>query len=134
MQTRIFNATWLLITAVLVFTSCRPLESMNRSNRSLESAVVTVLLPVGSQTIRTTNRTTIKMIQEWLTEVRATQLPPEQIGAVIPWCTIIFYEGSHDRPPASTNLVYAIRDRTTRHELLTKEQRQKLLSILESER
>jgi hypothetical protein len=91
------------------------------------TAVVTVLRPVGSRTVQTTNHGQIKMIEDWLQEVKSTQLPLEQLGAVGPWCTVTFYRGSN---AISTNLIFASDSRTTRRELLTDDQRQKLLNII----
>jgi hypothetical protein len=70
------------------------------------------------------------MIREWLQEVRSTQLPQEQMGAVGPWCTVTFYGGTN---AIATNLVFAIRGRATSDRLLTDEQRQKLLNIIGQE-
>jgi hypothetical protein len=105
----------------------RPLHPPPSSTGTSATAFVTVLQPGCSKTVQTTNREHIKMIQAWLQEVKPTQLPPEKIGAVGPWCTVTLYAGSN---AISTNLVFAFDGRTTRRELLTDEQRQKLLNII----
>jgi len=94
-------------------------------------AQVTIMRVPGSKTFETTNTMDIARLQEWLSEIQPTQLPPNQLGNVGPWCTMIFFEDPGTGNSIVTNLVFAIRDGTTRHRLLTTEQRQKLLDIFD---
>ena len=110
-------------------SSCQPVPPspvISATGNSV-TAVVTVLQLTGSRTVQTTNHGRIKMIEDWLQEVKSTQLPLEQLGAVGPWCTVTFYRGSN---ALATNLVFATDGGTTRRELLTDNQRQRLLEIV----
>ena len=76
------------------------------------------------------NASEISRIQEWLKEVLPGQLPPEQIGNVIPWCTITLFEDAAGNQTPRTVSIYSKRDRATGFELVTPQQRAALLDIL----
>jgi hypothetical protein len=84
--------------------------------------------PPASVTVR--NASEISRIQEWLKEVLPDQLPPEQVGNVIPWCTITVFEDAAGNQAPRTVLIYSKRDRATGFELLTSQQRAALLDII----
>ena len=129
---KIYNerTAWLFTAVLLMCISCNSGNPVKTSDTDSVRAVVKVLLAEGSRTIETKEQTVLEQLQSWLAEVRPTQPPAEQIGAVIPWCEITFFPADRSRHLPTTNRVYAIRDRATSLELLSKEQMQRLLLIL----
>ena len=124
------NTSNFLLCIVLLASGCCLFVDSRTTNDNPNMAVVTVLRTTDDKTFETTNIAEVAKLQECLKEVEPTQLPPTQLGNVVPWCTITFFrvEGGTSKP-LQTNWIYAIRDRTTAHELLSIEQRQKLLDI-----
>jgi hypothetical protein len=108
-------------------TSCVRVPHAKENMNSPEMAEITVF---GRSKMNITNPKQIIRLRAWLDSVSPTQPPIQSIGAVGPWCTVTFFSGSEGRAH-STNDIYSISDRVTRHELITTEQRQELLDILD---
>lgn len=125
------HVTWiaLAMAMLLVFTQGCHLGQPDSSAKILMMKIeVNTFDPPAKVTVR--NGAEISRVEEWLKKVLPAQLPPEDIGNVIPWCTITIFEDTPRNQSPRTVSIYAKRDRVTGYELLTPQQRAALLDIL----
>jgi hypothetical protein len=122
----------LLSVASLALSGCLPVpqpESQVQPNKTQSAVVEFYCVPPKSFYV--TNEVQVVRVKGWLREVLPTQLPPEEMGSVVPFCTVtIFQDLGGVRRPIASNDVYRVRDATTHFRLLTVKQCQELLDIL----